>query len=326
MKALLCKQYGPPESLVVDEIQQPILGPADVRIEVHACGINFPDTLIIEGKYQLKPEMPFSPGGEVSGVIAEVGSEVGGLQPGDRVLAMTGYGGLAEQVVVPQQKAIRIPDQMDFTTAAGFILTYGTSYHALKQRAQIKPGETLLVLGAAGGVGLAAVELGRSMGAKVIAAAGSDDKLQIAHEHGAERLINYTTESLRERVKALTDGRGVDVAYDPVGGDLFDEVSRLMAWNGRLLVVGFAAGRIPQLPVNLTLLKGYQLVGVFWGEFNRKEPAASAQNHRELLQMYVDGIVHPHISATFPLEHSAEALNVLLRREAKGKVVVNVRD
>jgi NADPH:quinone reductase len=324
MRAMLCKSYGPPETLVLETIPSPRLTKGAVRIAVIACGINFPDTLIIEGKYQAKPEFPFAPGAEISGNVTEVAEGVTSVKVGDRVLAMVTHGGLAEEVVVAASAAVPIPAQMDYASAAGFMMTYGTSYHALKQRARIKPGETLLVLGAAGGVGLAAVELGKAMGARVIAAASSDEKLAVAKEHGADELINYSCESLKDRVKELTAGNGVDVVYDPVGGDLFDEVSRLMNWNGRLLVIGFASGRIPQLPINLPLLKGYQLVGVFWGSFTRKEPGANAENIRELLQLFVDGKIRPLVSATFPLEKAAEAMYTLIRREAKGKVVVMV--
>ena len=325
MKAMLCKKYGPPESLVLEEVPAPELKKGHVRIAVQVCGINFPDTLIIEGKYQAKPDFPFAPGAELSGVVTEVAEGITNLRLGDRVLAMAMYGGLAEEAVVPAAAVVPIPEQMDFVTAAGFMLTYGTSYYALKQRARIQPGETLLVLGAAGGVGLAAVELGKAMGARVIAAASTDEKLQVSKEHGADELINYSKQSLKERVKEITGGGGVDVVYDPVGGTLFDEASRLMNWNGRLLVVGFASGTIPQLPVNLPLLKGYQLVGVFWGVFTQKEPEANAENIGELLQMFLAGKIKPLVSATFPLEQSAEAMNTLIRREARGKVVVKVR-
>src|SRR5690606_37248778 len=324
MKAMLCKEYGPPESLVLEEIEAPKLKKGQVRIAVKACGINFPDTLIIEGKYQAQPPMPFAPGAEVAGVITEVAEGVTGLAVGDRVLAVALCGGLAEEIVVPAAAALPIPDAMEYETAAGFLLTYGTSYHALKQRARLQPGETLLVLGAAGGVGLAAVELGKAMGARVIAAASSAEKLEIAKAHGADELINYSEESLRERVKTLTRSAGVDAVYDPVGGDLFDEASRLMAWNGRYLVVGFASGRIPSLPANLPLVKGYALLGVFWGTFTMREPQASGENNQELLQWFLDGKLKPLISATFPLAQSAEAMRVLINRQAKGEVVVRV--
>jgi len=325
MKAILCKNYGPPESLVLEEVAVPELKKGQVRIAVQACGINFPDTLMIEGKYQLKPDFPFIPGAELSGIVVETADDLSHLRVGDRVLAMAMYGGLAEEVVVPAEAVVVIPEQMDFITAAGFMLTYGTSYYGLKQRANIQPGELLLVLGAAGGVGLAAVELGKAMGARVIAAASSDEKLLIAKKYGADELINYSQQSLKDCVKEIAGGKGLDVVYDPVGGTLFNEVSRLMGWNGRLLVIGFASGTIPQLPVNLALLKGYQLVGVFWGAFTQREPEANAENIRELLQMFFEGKIKPLVSATFPLAQSAEAMNVLIRREAKGKVVVRVR-
>lgn len=324
MRAILCKSYGPPDSLLLEDVAVPELGAGQVRISVHACGMNFFDTLLIEGKYQLQPKMPFSPGAEFSGVVTEAAEGVTGIKPGDRVIAMADYGGLAEEAVVPAAAVVPIPDEMDFMTAAGFLLAYGTAYHALKQRTRLSAGETLLVLGAAGGVGLAAVELGKAMGARVVAAASTDDKLLVAKEHGADELINYSRESLKERVKELTAGAGIDVAFDPVGGDLFDEVTRLMGWNGRLLVVGFASGRIPSLPVNLALLKGYQLVGVIRGTFIQRDPEANGQNNRELMQLFLEGTLRPLISGTFPLEQAADGLNMLIRREAKGKVVVQV--
>ncbi len=324
MRAVVCKAYGPPESLVIEELPSPPVGKGQVKVAVRACGVNFPDTLIIEGKYQFKPEMPFSPGGEVSGTIAEVGEGVTNVKVGDRVLAMTGWGGYAEEVVVDAARVMRIPDSMDFVTAAGFAMTYGTSMHALKQRADLQPGETLLVLGASGGVGLAAVELGRIMGARVIAAGGSDEKLQVAKQYGAEELINYSREDLKERVKELTGGQGADVIYDPVGGDAFDACTRAINWNGRLLVVGFASGRIPQFPVNLALLKGCSIVGVFWGAFRGREPEKDAANFRQMLTWFEEGKLKPHVSHTLPLEKAADAMYMLLRREAVGKIVLTV--
>lgn len=322
MRAVLCKELGPPESLVVEEVPSPEVGPKQVLIKVGGCGVNFPDTLIIQGKYQIKPELPFSPGGEVAGEIIKAGDDVANVKVGDRVIAMCGYGGFAEEMVIDADRVFTIPDEMDLVTASGFVLTYGTSYHALKQRANIKPGETLLVLGAAGGVGLAAVELGKAMGAKVIACASTAEKLALAKEHGADELINYTEVDLKDKVKELTGGKGVDVVYDPVGGDLAEPAVRATGWNGRYLVIGFAGGYIPKLPANLVLLKGSAIVGVFWGTFTRKQPEDSQQNNRELLQMYVDGKVKPHVSATFPLEKAADALYMLQNRQAKGKVVV----
>lgn len=324
MKAALCKQYGPPRSLVVEEIEAPEPGPGEVKVRVHACGVNFPDILMMAGKYQSKPDMPFSPGGEVSGQIVGIGDRVEGLQTGQRILGMAGHGGMAEEICLPAVAVVPIPENMDYETAAGFILTYGTSYHALKQRARLQPGETLLVLGAAGGVGLAAVELGRLMGARVIAAASTAEKLELAGEYGATEFINYTTENLKDRVKELTGGRGADVIYDPVGGELFDQCMRSIAWKGRVLVIGFASGEIPKVPVNLALLKGCEIVGVFWGAFTQREPEAHRENTRELLEFVAAGKLKPHISATFPLEQAGEALAVLAERKALGKVIVRV--
>jgi NADPH2:quinone reductase len=322
MRAVLCKQLGPPESLVVEDIATPEVKANQVLIKVGGCGVNFPDTLIIQGKYQIKPELPFSPGGEVAGEIIQIGSDVSNVKVGDRVIAMCGYGGFAEEVVIGADRVFTVPDAMDFVTASAFILTYGTSYHALKQRAQIQPGETLLVLGAAGGVGLAAVELGKAMGAKVIAAASTAEKLALAKDHGADELINYTEVDLKDKVKELTGGKGVDVVYDPVGADLFEPAVRATGWKGRILVIGFAGGFIPKLPANLVLLKGSSVVGVFWGEFTKRQPEDSQQNNRELLQMFLDGKLRPHVSAQFSLEQAADALNMLQNRQAQGKIVV----
>ena len=325
MKAVLCKELGPPETLVVEEVPEPVVEPDQVLIDVHACGINFPDVLIIQGKYQVRPELPFSPGAEVSGEVVEVGDEVEDVEVGTRVLAPTSFGGLAERVAVDAGRVVPIPDEMDFVTASGFLLVYGTAYHALKQRAELQSGESLLVLGAAGGVGLATVELGSAMGAKVIAAASTEEKLALAKAHGAELGINYVEEDLKARIKELTDGQGVDVVCDPVGGDYTEAALRGTAWKGRLLVVGFAAGTIPDLPANLPLLKGCSIVGVFWGSFDRRQPRESRQNNRELLEMYVRGEIEPEVSKTYPLERAAEALRTLADREALGKVVVTVR-
>jgi NADPH2:quinone reductase len=324
VKAALCKEYGPPRSLVVEEVEPPEPGRGEVKLRVHACGVNFPDILMMAGKYQSRPDMPFSPGGEVSGEIITVGEGVEGLATGQRVLGMAGHGGMAEEICLPAAAVVPIPDNMDYETAAGFILTYGTSYHALKQRARLQEGETLLVLGAAGGVGLAAVELGRLMGARVIAAASSREKLDLAGEYGATDFVNYTEENLKDRVKELTGGRGVDVIYDPVGGELFDQCMRSIAWKGRVLVIGFASGEIPKVPVNLALLKGCEIVGVFWGAFTQREPEVHRENTRELLEFATSGKLKPHISATFPLEQAGEALAVLAERKALGKVIVRI--
>ncbi len=322
MKAVVCKQHGPPESLVVEDVDSPQVGDGEVRVDVQACGVNFPDTLIIEDKYQFKPPLPFSPGGEVAGRVGEIGAGVSDWQVGDRVIAMTGWGGYAEELVVPADRLMRIPDKMDYVAAAGFTMTYGTSIHALKQRAELKPGETLLVLGAAGGVGLTAVELGAIMGARVIAAASTDEKLELCKEYGATEVINYETENLKERTKELTGGEGADVIYDAVGGDLFDQAMRCIAWKGRFLVVGFASGRIPELPINLVLLKGCQVVGVFWGAFSARESEANQANLEELAALYADGKLRPYVCATFPLEKAAEALRMVLDRKARGKVIL----
>jgi NADPH2:quinone reductase len=322
MKAVLCKEYGLPESLVVEEVESLKPGRGQAVVAVKACGVNFPDTLIIQGKYQFKPSPPFSPGSEVSGTVKKVGEGVEHLKVGDRVIAFTSWGGFAEEVVAEAAKLITIPDEISFATAASFTLVYGTSYHALKDRAQLKPGETLLVLGAAGGVGLATVELGKLMGAHVIAAASSDEKLEVCRQYGADEVINYATEDLKEQVKQLTTGRGVDVVFDPVGGNYSEVALRGMAWGGRYLVVGFAAGDIPRIPLNLPLLKGCAIVGVFWGAFTEHNPKGNQQNFQDLITWLVGGELKPYISATYPLEHAADALNDMLQRKVTGKVVL----
>lgn len=322
MKAVLCKAYGPPSSLVVEEVPDLSPGPGQVLVQVHAAGVNFPDTLIIQGKYQFKPDLPFSPGAEVAGVVKSVGEGVKNVRAGDRVIAATTWGGYAQQVLAQAERVIPMPEGMPFETAAAFLIAYGTSHHALKDRGELKPGETVLVLGAAGGVGLAAVEIAKAMGARVIAAASSDDKLAVCREHGADATINYATENLRERIKSLTDGRGVDVVYDPVGGDLSEPALRSIAWRGRFLVVGFAAGTIPSLPLNLTLLKGCSIVGVFWGAFVRSEPERNAADLRELVGWLQQGKLRPRISGVYPLERCAEALLQVMDRKATGKFVL----
>lgn len=322
MKAVLCKQYGPPSSLVIEEVPSPKAGEGQVVISVHACGVNFPDTLIIEGKYQFKPPLPFSPGAEVAGIVKEIGPGVTSFQPGDRVIGATTWGGYAQEALAQAERVIRMPEGMDFQTASAFLLTYGTSHHALKDRAELKAGETVLVLGAAGGVGLAAVDIAKVMGARVIAAASTEEKLAVCRQHGADETINYATEDLRERLKALTGGRGVDVVYDPVGADLSEPALRSMAWRGRFLVVGFAAGGIPNVPLNLPLLKGCSIVGVFWGAFMRNEPARNEANLRDLVAWIHEGKLHPHIYAVYPLERAADALHDVMNRKVTGKVVL----
>ncbi len=325
MRAILCKELGPADKLVIEDVPSPQVSGDGVKVKVKAAGLNFPDTLIIQGKYQIKPELPFSPGGEMAGEIVEVGPDVKNLKPGMRVMGLTGYGSFAEEMVVSESRVIPVPDGMKDETAAAFSMVYGTSYHALKQRANIQPGETLLVLGASGGVGLAAVELGKAMGAKVIAAASSDDKLQVAKEAGADDLINYSDEDLKEALKSRYP-QGIDVIYDPVGDRFTEPALRNMAWNGRFLIVGFAAGEIPKIPANLTLLKGCSVVGVFWGAFTAKEPKEHIQNVKELMQLFAEGKINPRVSEVFPFEQYEDALAALSSRRAKGKVVLKVSD
>jgi len=323
MRAILCKELGPANTLVIDDIPSPEPGKGQVKVRVKAAGLNFPDTLIIEGKYQIKPELPFSPGGEMAGEVLEVGEGVKNFKPGQRIMGLTGYGAFAEEILVPENRLIPVPDGMDDHTAAAFSMVYGTSYHALKQRANIQPGETLLVLGASGGVGLAAVELGKAMGANVIACASSDEKLEVAREAGADDLINYADEDLKEALKKRYP-KGVDVIYDPVGDKFTEAALRNMAWNGRLLVVGFAAGDIPKIPANLALLKGCSIVGVFWGAFTQQEPKVNMQNIMELFQLFGQGKLKPRISQVFKFEEYEQALAALTSRTAKGKVVLDV--
>ena len=291
-------------------------------VTVKAASVNFPDVLIIQNKYQFKPPLPFSPGSELAGVVKEVGSGVSAWKPGERVIAFTTYGAFAEEVKTEAARLLPLPAGMDFVSGAAFLLTYGTSDHALRDRGALKAGESLLVLGAAGGVGLAAIEIGSALGARVIAAASSEAKLAVCREHGADATINYATEDLRKRVQALTEGRCVDVVYDPVGGAYSEAAFRSLAWRGRLLVVGFAAGEIPKLPLNLPLLKGAAAVGVFWGDFARREPQIFAESVSQLTRWYAEGRLRPHVSQTLPLAKAAEALKLLASREAKGKIVL----
>ena len=322
MRAVLCKAYGPPESLVVEEVAPPEPGPHDVIITMKAASINFPDVLIIQNKYQFKPPLPFSPGSELAGIVKTVGSEVRDFAPGDAVMAFTTSGAFAEEVKAEAARLLRIPDGMDYERAAAFGMTYSTSDHALSDRGQLSVGETLLVLGAAGGVGLAAVEIGKALGARVIACASTDDKLAVCRAHGADETINYTTSDLRERIKAATAGAGIDVVYDPVGGPYTEPALRSLRWRGRLLVVGFAAGDIPRIPLNLTLLKGCSIVGVFWGDFMRREPDRFADSVNRLSRWFTEGKLQPHISAAFPLERTSAALTQMANRQVTGKVVV----
>jgi len=323
MKAMLCKEFGLPESLVLEEVDGLAPGPKEVLISVKACGVNFPDTLIIQGKYQYKPDLPFSPGGEVSGVVKQIGSEVSGVNVGDRVIAFSTWGGFAEELVIAEERTVMISDSMGFEKASAFVLTYGTTYHALKDRAQLRAGETLLVLGASGGVGISAVQLGKAMGATVIAAASTAEKLAVCKKNGADHLINYAEDDLRQCVKEITQGRGVDVIYDPVGGSFSEKAIRDMSWGGRFLVVGFAAGEIPKVPLNIPLLKGCSVVGVFWGEFTKREPDLNKSNNQELMDLFDQGKISPHIHKVYPLEQAGEALNELLQKRVIGKVVLS---
>lgn len=324
MRALLCTAWGGPESLTLGDVPSPEPGPGEVLVEVCACGLNFADTLMIQGKYQERPEFPFSPGLEVAGEVMSVGPGVEDLAAGDAVIAFCGHGGLAERVIVAADNAIPIPGGMDFVTAAGFGVVYGTAHVGLERRGHLATGEVLLVHGAAGGVGLAAVEVGRRMGATVIATASTEEKLALAKAHGAHHAINYREDDFRERVKSLTDGRGADVVFDPVGGEVFDQSVRCTNWEGRILVVGFASGAISRLPVNLTLVKNISVTGVYWGAYRRRDPAVLQQSWRQLLAWLDEGALSPHISATYPLEDAPAALESLMQRRATGKVVVKI--
>ncbi len=333
MKAVLCKEFGGPETLVVEEVSDLSAGKGQVRIDVKACAVNFPDALMIQNMYQFKPPLPFSPGGEVAGVVSELGEGVSGINIGDRVIGSCGWGGMAEQVVVDAPRIIPIPDEMPFDEAAAFIMTYGTSHHALKDRANIQPGESLLVLGAAGGVGLAAVELGKAMGAKVIAAASSEEKVQVAKDRGAESGFVYPMQpldrdqqkALSSQIKELTDGQGADVVYDPVGGDYCEPALRATNWEGRFLIVGFPAG-IAKVPMNLALLKGCQIIGVFWGAFTAREPERNKANIAELMDLYKAGKIKPYVSSTYSFDQAGAGIQELMDRKAKGKVVITVSD
>ncbi len=321
MKAIVCNAFGPIETLTLEDRPDPAPGAGEVLIEIHAAGVNFPDGLMVRGEYQMKPPRPFTPGSEVAGIVRGLGEGVTGFAVGDRVVALPGIGGFAEQVVAQAGRTLKLPDGMDFETASGFMLVYGTSLHGLADCGRLRAGETLLVLGAAGGVGLAAVEIGRAMGARVIAAASTDEKLELAKAHGAEIGINYTTTDLKAELKRLVPG-GVDVVYDPVGGALTEAAVRGLAWGGRLLVIGFAAGEIPKLPLNLLLLREGEAKGVFWGTWTAREPAAHAAAVARLFAWVASGDLKPHVSGAYPLERTSEALAEVMNRRAQGKVVL----
>jgi NADPH2:quinone reductase len=322
MRAVRCHELIGPRGLRVDELEPPVAGAGEVLIDVRAAGVNFPEVLLSYGKYQFKPPPPFIPGGEASGIVAAVGSGVETLAVGDRVAATMVHGAFAEKIVVPELAAVKLPASVDFNVGAITLLTYATTFHALVDRAQLKAGETLLVLGAAGGVGVAAIQLGKLLGARVIAAASTPEKISFCKQMGADEGVCYGTEDLKERVKTLTGGEGASVIYDPVGGSYSESALRAIAWEGRFLVVGFAAGDIPKLPLNLVLLKGCQIVGVFWGSFAMREPARNRANSDRILEWVSAGKLKPHVDATLPFAQAAQALERLERRSVLGKIVL----
>ena len=322
MRALRCNAFGAPESLVVEDIASPVPGQGEVLIDVKAAGVNFPDSLIIQNKYQIKPPLPFTPGGELAGVVCAVGPGATQVKVGQSVIAFTLWGAFAEQALVPQDKLIPMPEGMPYEIAGSFLMTYGTCYHALHDRARVQAGETVLVLGAGGGIGIAAIELAKAMGARVIAAASSDDKLAVCRSQGADETINYTTQDLRAQIKELTGGRGVDVVVDPVGGKFSEAALRSIAWRGRFLVIGFADGEIPKIPLNLVLLKGCAIVGVFWGDFVRREPAHCATDLAALVALYQSGAIKPLVSGRHTLEQTGAAITALTQRKVSGKLIV----
>ena len=325
MKAILCKSYGPPENLVLEDVEDIKPREGEAIVEVYAASLNFPDTLQIEGKYQYQPPFPFIPGSEAGGIIKEIGPNVRGFDIGDRVMANPGIGAMAELLCVPFERLRKIPDNMNFITASGFPMVYTTSYYALKQRAKLKPAETLLVLGSSGGVGVTAIELGKLMGAEVIAAASTKDKLDFAKKAGADYLVNYSEGDLKTKIKELTNGKGADVIFDPVGGDLFDEATRCINWNGRILVVGFASGRIPEYKANLALLKGASMVGVFLGRWMKEEPEAYEENLNELLELFKQKKIKPTSHQLFKINDFVSAFNLFKERTVMGKVILEIK-
>ncbi len=325
MKAIICKEWCKPEDLFLLEIDQPPLDDNSVRIEVHAAGVNFPDVLIIQGKYQYKPSFPFSPGSEVAGIISEIGKNVLKHKVGDRVMVVTGHGAFAEEICVSESKLTKIPARMDYITAASMSLTYGTSAFALFQRANIKSDDTVLIHGATGGVGITAIEISKNMGASVIATASSEEKLRVAKEYGADFCINYSDNNFKDKVKEITKGKGADIIYDPVGGDIFDQSLRCIAWNGRLLVIGFASGRIPSAPTNIPLLKNCSIVGVFWGAWRDKYPEGHHNNMNKIINWWEEKKIKPKVSKVYELKDTKDALYALMNREVIGKAVINIR-
>ena len=324
MRAVLCKEFGGTDKLVVEDVPGPALREGAVRLQIHAAGINFADLLLVSGQYQEKPPLPFIPGAEAGGLITEVGAGVSNVKAGDRVMALTGTGAFAEEAVVDAGRIFPIPAGMDFASAAGFPVTYGTSHGAFDWRARLKPGEWLLVLGAAGGVGLTAVEIGKAMGAQVIACAGGEEKLAVAKSHGADHLIDYSREDIRARVKEITEGHGADVVYDPVGGDAFDASLRSIAWGGRIIVIGFASGRIPQIPANIVLVKNIDIIGFYWGSHQTRKPELLRQSFAQLFRWFEEGKLKPHVSEKVDLKDASRALDLLRQRKSTGKVVLTM--
>ena len=322
MRAVICSRLEGPTALAFGEMPQPALGPRQVRIAVKAAGVNFADTLIVQGRYQVKPALPFIPGLEAAGTIIEVGAEASGFAVGDRVMAAIGIGAFAEEVVCDASCVYPMPAGMDFTEAAGFPIVYGTAQAALARRANLQSGETLLVLGAAGGVGVAAIEVGKALGATVIAAARGTDRLDVARRHGADDVIDYGSEDIRERIKAITAGRGIDVIFDPVGGDISDAAFRSLRWEGRIVIVGFAAGKIQQIPANLLLVKNISAVGLFWGEYRNRDPKLVQEWFATLARWYEEGRIKPHVSHVLPAEKAGEAMEMLVARKSTGKIVL----
>ncbi|WP_421980063.1 NADPH:quinone oxidoreductase family protein [Roseibium sp.] len=325
MKACLCKSFGPASSLVIEQIDEPVAGPGEVVVRVEACALNFFDTLIIQGRYQFKPEFPFSPSAEFAGIVDAVGPGVTDVAAGERVMGYMKWGAAREKVLVRSADVIRIPDGVSFEVAAGLAVTYGTTLHAYKDRADLQPGETVAVLGASGGVGQAAVEIASVMGAKVIACASSEDKLAFARSLGADLTIDYSKEPLKERLKEFTGGTGADVVYDPVGGTHSEQALRATAWEGRFLVIGFAAGDIPKIPLNIVMLKGVDVLGVFWGAAVERDPEGHRNNMTRLLDWVQEGRLKPHVHAVYPLEEIAVALDEIAARKVRGKVILKPR-
>ena len=325
MKAIICEEWCTPEGLKLKEVDSPTVTDDTVKIDIHAAGLNFPDTLIIQGKYQFKPEFPFSPGSELAGIITETGKNVETFKKGDRVMAAFSHGAFAEEICVPEKKLTRIPPEMDFITAASMSLTYGTSAYALFQRANIKKDDVVLIHGAAGGVGITALEISKNIGSTVIVTAGTDKKLSTLKDYGADYCINYSSGEFKEKVKEYTNGKGADIIYDPVGGDVFDQSLRCISWNGKLLVIGFASGRIASAPANLPLLKNCSIVGVFWGAWTEREPQGHNENMKKIFNWWKDGKISPKISKVFSLENAKDALYSLINREVVGKAVIKIR-